>query len=202
LQGFSSVRLKKTHYFAEERWKTIPFQGPRSQLDELVDVVLSIPEYIFLADGMVHMTSTFDLEEPLHKFRAGLSILISQLDNHDQITEEIFYESYSLQPVLYSDRRSGCLAAIRHAAYLVCFSLLAMSSTESEGNLDKAAQHSEAVLRTVEYVDTCAPSAAGSLYMSTAFSLDVLLEWSPSPIDKAYALQRWKVLLPGHSRRG
>ncbi|TVY92705.1 hypothetical protein LAWI1_G002875, partial [Lachnellula willkommii] len=189
--GFSSVMLRKPHIFAGDEWKTIPFLNPKMQLDNLVDVVLSIPEYISRAESMTYMPSTFDLQESQQSLWDGLSALILDLNtqvqndaeplpplptdvllpNHDSIT----------QLISYSDPLAGCLAAIRHAAYLICFSLL------GTGNQEQAFHHSEAVLLAVGHVDTCSESPASSLFLTTVFALNVVSVWSPSSLHQEYA---------------
>jgi hypothetical protein len=203
-QGFSSVVLKTPHKFADEYWKTILFQRPKTQLDNLVDVVLSIPEYILLADSMIYMTSTFDLQESLQKLWVGLSALISNLDNQVQNDEELLARTHNTStPALLTDDCiakqlsysqldpfKGCLAAIRHAAYLICFSLLASTDTASTDNQDKAFHHSEAALNAVGDVDTSQKSPASSLFLTTVFALNVVSVWSPSPTHQEYSLRK------------
>ncbi|TVY35626.1 hypothetical protein LOCC1_G007129 [Lachnellula occidentalis] len=195
--GFSSVMLKKPHIFARDDWKTIPFPNPKMKLDDLVDVVLLIPEYISRADSMIYTASTFDLEESLQNLWAGLSVLILDLDTQIQNdaeplplleTDVLLPNHDSIMPVIsYSGPFAGCLAAIRHAAYLICFSLL---STESIGNQDQAFHHSEAVLHAVGHVDTCSESPASSLFLTTVFALNVVSVWSPSPLHQEHATKK------------
>jgi hypothetical protein len=76
-QAFASVIHQTKHTLAEERWKTIPIKTSKGQLDKLIDVVLSISEYIVVADAMASVTSTFKSKDSLWNFRAGMNGLVS-----------------------------------------------------------------------------------------------------------------------------
>lgn len=190
-QGFSSVMLRKPHMFAGVDWKTIPFPNPKLQLDNLVDVVLSIPEYISRAESMIYKPSTFDLQESQQILWDGLSVLILDLDTQFQndveppppLQTDVLLPGHDsiTQLISYKDPFTGCLAAIRHAAYLICFSLLGTA------NQDQAFHHSDAVLLAVGHVDTCSESPASSLFLTTVFALNVVSVWSPSSLHQEYA---------------
>jgi len=157
------------------------------QLDNLVDVVLLIPEYISRTQSMMYMLSTFDSQESLQNLWDGLSVLILDLDTQIQnyaeprlpLQADVLLPSYDP-----SNSFAGCLAAIRHAAYLICFSLLDAGNI---GNQDQAFHHSEAVLHAVGHVDACSESSASSLFLTTVFALNVVSVWSPSPLHQEYA---------------
>ena len=201
-QAFASIIHKTKHIFAEERWKTIPFKTSKGQLDKLIDVVLSISEYVLVADAMTGATSTCQSKDSLWNFRAGINDLVASLDRLVQNDENepltqavlsppVIFDSVSnVNQELYSDSFSGCLAAIRHAAYLICFSLLASVDAMTSRNQSLANDHSELVLRAVDYVDLCSQSPVSSLYMTTVFSLNVVSNWSPSPAHRGYALRK------------
>lgn len=182
---------------------SVPYSIPRTQLDKFVDVILSLPEYIILAEGLLDITSALDFQQSTHKLQASLSTLISTLDNECQNdrTRALFPSSLAIfsqedcnsQLVSSSDPHSGSLVVICHAAYLICFSLLARTATEmtaSSGYQAHATFHSGAVLGAADYIDICSQSPASSLYISTVFSLNVVVEWSPSQVHRAYALKK------------
>jgi hypothetical protein len=182
---------------------SVPFLTPKTRLDKLVDVLLSLPEYVILAESMLDTRCVLDCQESIHKLQANLSTLISTLDNENQNdgTRAQYQSSLAIlsqeyrtpQPVSSSDSYSGSLVVICHAAYLICFSLLARLATEvraSSGYQTHAIFHSGAALGAADYVDICSQSPASSLYISTVFSLKVVVEWSPSQLHREYALKK------------
>jgi hypothetical protein len=154
------VALEKPHVFAGERWKEIPFEkrGEKMQLDVLVDVVLELPSYILRCTNPCPSN-----------FQSGIYALISILDTQSH--------SKSLSDVPKSTNSfNGCLAAIRNAAYLICYSLLG-----DENNRVLAAQE---VMRAVGSVDECVGNApASSLFLTTVFAREVVGVWGPRKGD-------------------
>ncbi|RDW67589.1 hypothetical protein BP6252_08985 [Coleophoma cylindrospora] len=197
--AFSSVAAKTPHIFSQKRWVTIPFQGPKTELDILVDVLLSIPEHALIADRMIGAESILDVREPLQDNKTAISALLSKLDGQTRNKVELLPQADSSLAVPWQEPRSSqlgmcwdsvsmCLSVLRHTTYLICFALLASISTESSGTQSLAAYHSEAILGVVEYTHT--RYSASSLYMTTIFSLDVICIWSPSAIHQACARRK------------
>ncbi|RDW74172.1 hypothetical protein BP5796_07614 [Coleophoma crateriformis] len=194
--AFASVAEKTPHIFSQKSWVTIPFLGPKTQLDILVDVLLSIPEHALIADRIIDAKSISDVRGPLQNYKTGISALLSKLDDQTRNKVELLPQAESSLTVFSQEQCSSQLGIcwdpmsglLQHATYLICFGLLASISAESGAIQGLAAYHSEAILGAVEYARTRCP--ASSLYMTTVFSLNTICTWSPSATHREYARRK------------
>jgi hypothetical protein len=164
--------LSTPHMFAQEVWKISRFHVEKQPLDDLVDVVLAIPEYILLAERILRRPPPADAPENLAKFHTGLTGLVSSLDHQTKNNQD-------------GHEPEALFVAISHAAYLICFSLLASIDTNNSDAHDEALRHSQVLLDYVLVVYTW----PGNWHLTPVFALTVLSRWSPSPIHRATALK-------------
>ena len=166
-------------------------------------MILGVPEYIALADRLNLLTSGTNLQTVQQSLQRGVLDLIFQLDNcvsdlqvHSSSSDTTHFtkllrsDILGLQKVFSSDPLSGCLAAVRHSAYLICYSLLQSSDNASVFIMDQAIQHSELVLLALRSIENCANPSTSGLYMTTIYALSVVSLWSPVEAHRAYAIER------------
>ena len=205
-QGFLSIYRRVPHVFDQENWKTIPFLASKTELDRLVDVILAIPVYIALADTLPLISSALDSRVAYQNLQTGLTELITQLDHQAFDSQDVFPSSphiaqpsqlpndiLGLQKLFFSDPLHGCLAAIKHTAYLICFALLVSINITDSNSKFQAIFHSEALMSAILYVDSCSETAASNLYMTTIYTLNVMSVWSPVKNHQTYALHRLEI---------
>lgn len=164
--------LSTPHAFAQEAWKISCFHTQKQALDYLVDIVLDIPEYILLADRVSRKPPPTDVPAIMPKLHAGLTGLISRLDHQTKNNQD-------------GQEPEALFVAISHAAYLICFSLLASNDTNNSGVHDEALRHSQVLLDYVLAVYIW----PGNWLLTPVFALTVLSRWSPSPIHRAISLK-------------
>lgn len=174
----------------------------KTDLDFLVDIFLSIPEYIKIYDEVHDSLSKMVLHHRrtiLTKLSRGLASLLSQLDTQGKMTcnelnTAVGYENNTVKHLTKKkgpspESMSDHLYALRSAAYVICLSLMTACDS-SEDWLEQAILRSAEVLSAVESVDSASKSHASRMFITTVFPTYVVAIWSPSEKYRALALNR------------
>ena len=212
-----SMTKNKPHAFASQPWLTIPFENrSKTPIDELVDILLSLPGCLSLGDKMLDQDNRYlsGVETSLHKH--VLSI-ISQLDywicqycaevvepdgqrrtfltgSSENMLDARGLSFDAPQMRTYSDVDTAAFSAMYDAANLIAFSLLLLVSPPIDKHVHRIHFHAQSILSSDDFVESNDSPAPAGRSLLMVFPLKIASLWAPLLEQREYAvrkLQNW-----------
>ena len=198
---------EEPHIFATHTWRTVPFAvHPKTVIDRLVDILLSIPGCLLLYN---QIDSKFSLEDQTIRLEL-MSAASSQLQRLDNWWQE-FAESVAGQSEEYkslqhppkeaadssSSRESfpqdafiAACTALYHSVNIVLYSLLLYASFQACPYASAIRSRTGLVLSIASHLIAHGSSSAGRLMM--VFPLKVVCRWALDDIARQSAVSMLK----------
>ena len=196
-QAYVAMTTNKTHVFASQPWLTIPFEKRlKSPIDELVDIILSLPSCLVLGEEIsAQVSRNFSVaEERLRKYARDI---ISRLDYWQQqfCTEVIAPEGrrqtslhHTAEETLstpglifddpgsrtYRDVYTAIFSAVYDTANLIAFSYLLLTSAPTDQHKHRIQFHAQSILLADAFIKSNASPAAIRASSVMEFPLEIV----------------------------
>lgn len=210
------MTTNKPQVFVLEPWLTIPFEERlKSPIDELVDILLTLPECLALYGKISNQASR--CSRCIVRLQMNIPHIISRLDSwHQQYCVEIVeYDGrrrifldgsaerrldmselkfYAPDMRTYHDIHTAAFIAMYDAANLIIFSVLKLVSMPTDQYSHRINFHTQSILSADTFIESSGFSAPTGGAMPMIFPLKIVGLWGPHHEQRSYAtakLRKW-----------
>ena len=219
------MTTNKQHAFTLEPWLTIPFEKRRkSPIDELVDILLSLPACLALGDKISNQDNqalsstetrlhihTLDIISRLDSWYQRYCVEIVELDGRRRIVLDPSAEERldamdqmfdAPEMRTYCNIPTAAFSAMYDAANLIAFSLQLLVLPATDQHKLRIQFHAQSILSADAFLESNGSSAPDGGSSLMIFPLKVLGLWGPLPKQRDYAINKlldWDQKAESHS---